>query len=168
MSKDKVLIGLRKDWAVILYLSIILVGFGFSLVDVYVSGRFQFAWTSSLVASIPFLLMGGFMRFLSRATLMRVGLGMLESTRLRIVEDQKLVTIGVYAYIRHPLYLGEICRNIGVPLFFNSPTGLLIILLGNLFLLARIKTEEEMLVQEFGDEYIEYRKRTKKIIPYVY
>ncbi len=46
--------------------------------------------------------------------------------------------------------------------------GLIIILLGNLFLLIRIGIEEEMLVEEFGEECIEYRKKTKRIIPFVY
>ena len=87
---------------------------------------------------------------------------------LRIVEDQKLVTTGVYRYIRHPLYLGEFCRNIGIPLFFNSLMRLIIILLGNLFLLIRVGIEEEMLVEEFGDEYREYMKRTKRLIPLLY
>ena len=108
------------------------------------------------------------MRFQSRTTLVKAGLGVLESTRLRIVEEQKLVTSGVYQYIRHPLYLGEICRNIGVPLFFNSFTGFGLIILGNIFLLIRIRIEEELLIEEFGDEYFEYKKKTKKIIPYVY
>ena len=165
---DKVLIDLRTDWAVIPYLGLILIGFGLSLWDIFVTRQYQFAWTINVIASIPFLLLGGTMRILSRTTLMKAGLGMLESSRLRIVEGQRLVTSGVYRYIRHPLYLGEIARNIGVPLFFNSFTGLIVILLGNLFLLMRINIEEEMLIEEFGDEYIEYRKRTKKIIPFVY
>ena len=62
----------------------------------------------------------------------------------------------------------EFCRNIGIPLFFNCLMGLIIILLGNLFLLIRIGIEEEMLVEEFGEEYIEYRKKTKRITPFVY
>ena len=167
-STDKVLLDLKKDWAVVPYLGLILVGFGASLWDIIVSGHFQFAWTANVLFSIPFLLLVGLMRVLSRTILMNAGLGMLESSRLRSVEDQKLVTTGVYRYIRHPLYLGEVCRNIGVSLFFNSFSGLLIILLGNLFLLVRIGIEEEMLVEEFGEEYIEYRKKTKRIIPFVY
>ena len=34
--------------------------------------------------------------------------------------------------------------------------------------LYKIRLEEELLIREFGDEYIEYRKHTKKLIPYVY
>ena len=152
---DKVLLDLRKDWAVVPYLGLILVGFGTSLWEVIISRQFQFAWTANVIASIPFLLLGGLIRILSRSTLMNGGIGMLVSSRLRIVEVQKLVTTGVYRYIRYPLYLGEFCRNARA-------------LLGNLFLLVRIGIEEEMLLEEFGEEYIEYRKKTKRIIPFVY
>ncbi len=34
--------------------------------------------------------------------------------------------------------------------------------------LIRIRVEEEMLIEEFGDAYLEYRKRTKMVIPYIY
>jgi hypothetical protein len=78
---DKVLLDLRKDWAVVPYLGLILVGFGASLWEVIFSRQFQFAWTSNVIASIPFLLLGGLMRGLSRSTLMNAGLGMLESSR---------------------------------------------------------------------------------------
>lgn len=166
--KDKVLLGLGKDWAVIPYLVFILIGFAVSLFDIILTRQYRFQLTLYVIVSIPFLLMGGIMRVISRTTLKKAGLDMLESTRLRIVDDQKLITTGVYKYIRHPLYLGEICRNIGVPLFFHSLLGLAFVLLGTLFLLVRIDIEEEMLVEEFGEEYVEYRKGTKKVIPFVY
>jgi protein-S-isoprenylcysteine O-methyltransferase Ste14 len=59
-------------------------------------------------------------------------------------------------------------RNLGVALVLSSGYGSAIVLLGNLFLLFRIPIEEEMLVEEFGEEYEEYRERTKKLIPYVF
>jgi protein-S-isoprenylcysteine O-methyltransferase Ste14 len=36
------------------------------------------------------------------------------------------------------------------------------------YLLQRIKYEEKMLIEHFGDHYLEYMKRTKKLIPFVY
>ena len=66
------------------------------------------------------------------------------------------------------MYLREFCKNIGVPLFFNSMMGMVVMILANLFLLIGIEIEEEMLIKEFGEEYMEYRKRTKKLIPYLY
>jgi protein-S-isoprenylcysteine O-methyltransferase Ste14 len=40
--------------------------------------------------------------------------------------------------------------------------------IGLVFLLIRIEIEEKMLIETFGEEYIEYQRNTKKIIPYIY
>jgi protein-S-isoprenylcysteine O-methyltransferase Ste14 len=52
-------------------------------------------------------------------------------------------------------------RNLGFSLLLSSAYGSAIVLLCNLFLLFRIPIEEEMLGKEFGEEYEEYRKRTR-------
>ncbi|MFQ6077173.1 MAG: methyltransferase family protein, partial [Candidatus Bathyarchaeia archaeon] len=56
----------------------------------------------------------------------------------------------------------------GIPLFFSSLYGFLLML--GLFpcYLYRIRIEENMLLEKFGDEYREYIKKTKKIIPFVH
>ena len=93
---------------------------------------------------------------------------LVSTSRLQIVENQKLVTDGPYHYIRHPLYLGEILRNVGIVSIFSSGIGLLLILVGTILLLFRINMEEEMLLKAFGSEYKEYQRTTKKLIPYIY
>jgi len=99
---------------------------------------------------------------------MGAGFGLLNSARLQIVEGHQLLTDGVYSRIRHPLYLGEIMRNLGFTLILSSLYGFVIVLVGSLFLPFRIEIEERMLLAEFGQEYEEYKKRTKKLIPYIY
>jgi len=121
-----------------------------------------------VIIGVVLLVMGGTLRLTSRRALMRAGFGLLNSSRLQIVEGQRLLTEGVYRHIRHPLYLGEITRNLGFPIMLSSLYGLVIMLVGNLFLLFRIEIEESMLLDEFGQEYEEYRKRTKKLIPHLY
>jgi protein-S-isoprenylcysteine O-methyltransferase Ste14 len=90
------------------------------------------------------------------------------TAKLQIVEDQKLLTDGIYKHIRHPLYLGEILRNLGIATFFASIYGFLIILLSFFFLLVRIEIEEKMLLLAFGKNYLLYKKKTRKIFPYLY
>ncbi len=41
-------------------------------------------------------------------------------------------------------------------------------MIGAVFLLLRIKLEEEMLVESFGPDYEDYKRKTKKLIPYIY
>jgi len=79
-----------------------------------------------------------------------------------------LVKDGLYKHIRHPLYLGEILRNFGIVSIFSSGYGILFIMIGTIFLLLRINVEEEMLIEAFGSDYEDYKRKTKKLIPYIY
>jgi len=90
------------------------------------------------------------------------------SGRLRIREGHTLVKNGIYHWIRHPAYLGLIVLYLGVPLIVSSVLGFLVILLIVPLLLHRIKLEERMLIERFGAEYEEYRRHSKRLIPFVY
>ncbi len=161
-------LGIREDWAVIPYLALILIGFIVSIIDfVYVQKIvFQSVW---VITGVPILLFGGAMRFLPRRSLVKAGFGSIWKTPfLQIVEDHRLVTDGYYKYIRHPVYLGEIGRSFGLVIALSSLYGLVFMTLGTVFLLIRIEIEEKMLTEAFGEEYREYQRNTKKLIPYIY
>ena len=83
-------------------------------------------------------------------------------------EDHQLVTHGVYRLARHPLYLGVLIAIMGVPVYAPSLYGFLILSLLIPIFLLRIKMEEDILIEHFGDEYQAYRKVTKKLIPFLY
>ena len=87
---------------------------------------------------------------------------------LKAGQQKQLVRHGVYRFIRHPIYLAGILYTLGTPLIFSSLYGFLVILGFIPCLLYRIGIEEKMLIQEFGNEYSEYRKNTKKLIPFIY
>jgi protein-S-isoprenylcysteine O-methyltransferase Ste14 len=77
----------------------------------------------------------------------------------------KLITNGVFAYVRHPLYLGILLVYLGF--IFGSMS---IISVGPLvcyaFLFDKMATyEEENLVRIYGDTYLEYKKKVPKWIP---
>lgn len=80
----------------------------------------------------------------------------------------KLVTNGIYAYIRHPQYTGFFLITLGMMMEWATlPLIVLYTLL--LVLYVRLaKREEQDMVKEFGQEYDEYRSRTKMFIPYVF
>jgi protein-S-isoprenylcysteine O-methyltransferase Ste14 len=99
----------------------------------------------------------------------KAGMGSMSSTkRLLIVEGHQLITDGLYGVVRHPLYLGRILLHTGSVLILSSLYGFLLTAIGLMFFLVRIRIEEEMLLQAFGDEYRDYQKTTKKLIPYIY
>ena len=90
------------------------------------------------------------------------------SSTLVIREEHQLITHGIYRFIRHPIYLGNIMFFIGVPVFTSSLYGLLIMSALIPIFLNRIRIEERMLTEEFGDAYRTYKEATSKLIPFIY
>lgn len=79
----------------------------------------------------------------------------------------KLVTEGVYHYIRHPLYSSLFLLSWG--LFFKRPSwaGAVLVLCASLFLFATAKADETECIVTFGAEYRQYIQRTRMFIPYI-
>jgi len=90
------------------------------------------------------------------------------SSTLVIRENHQLITRGIYRFTRHPIYLGVIMACIGVPVYASSLYGLLTISALIPLFLNRIRMEERMLTEEFGDAYRTYREATSKLIPFIY
>ena len=95
-------------------------------------------------------------------------LGKNYSSTLVIREGHELVVHGIYRIVRHPIYLGTILCMLGLPIAVSSWSGLPPMLLLIPLFLYRIRIEERLLLEEFGDDYLAYMKRTKRLIPLVY
>lgn len=88
---------------------------------------------------------------------------------LAIEKDQGLHKSGLYKFIRHPSYFGTILLFIGMGFYFVNWLTLIIITSSVIFAHCyRIKYEEKLLISHFGREYIDYKKTTKKLIPFIY
>ncbi|KAH7348629.1 farnesyl cysteine-carboxyl methyltransferase [Rhexocercosporidium sp. MPI-PUGE-AT-0058] len=83
-------------------------------------------------------------------------------------QSHQLVTTGIYSVLRHPSYFGFFWWGIGTQLVCGNVFSLLGYA-GVLwkFFERRIDGEEELLVRFFGDEYRDYRKRTRVGIPFI-
>ena len=95
-------------------------------------------------------------------------LGRFFSLNVQIVENHQVIDKGPYRLIRHPSYTGILITLIGISLAVQS-LGALLVLLG-VFTVSfgyRIRVEEKTLLAELGDNYANYMKRTRRIIPYV-
>ncbi len=90
------------------------------------------------------------------------------ASTLAIREDHQLITRGIYRFTRHPIYLGVIIAIAGVPAYASSLYGLLTISVLIPIFLNRIRIEERMLTEEFGDAYRAYKESTSKLIPFIY
>lgn len=85
---------------------------------------------------------------------------------LQIVEDHSLVTDGVFRRIRHPMYAAHLLWAIGQMLLLqNWIAGPAFLVVQIPLYLRRIPAEERMMLEQFGDEYREYMKRTGRLIP---
>lgn len=90
------------------------------------------------------------------------------STDVRIVKGHELITAGIFKYIRHPSYLGYLIIPFGIGIAFSNWIAMLLFSIPNIFAVAyRIRVEEKVLTESFGQVYIEYKKRTKLLIPWL-
>ena len=91
------------------------------------------------------------------------------SVSLDLRDRHTLVTTGVYALVRHPMYSGFWLMALGqallLPNWVAGPAGL--IGFGALFF-GRVAREEAMMISAFGDEYRAYMRRTARVVPWLY
>jgi protein-S-isoprenylcysteine O-methyltransferase Ste14 len=88
--------------------------------------------------------------------------------RIQAERKQRVVSTGVYGFVRHPMYLGGVLLFVGTPMLLGSIYGVLIGVLISFLLVARIVGEEGMLVKEL-EGYREYKKKVKyRLIPLIW
>ncbi len=81
-------------------------------------------------------------------------------------EEQTLVTTGVYKKIRHPMYTAHLIWAIAQAMLLQNWIAGPTFLITNLLLyIRRIPREEEMMIKEFGNEYLNYMKKTGRLVP---
>ena len=91
-----------------------------------------------------------------------------EGSLLPLERTSRLVTTGIYGYIRHPLYASLLCLAWGI--FFKLPSfmGFALALTASGFLYRTAIADERECIRFFGEEYIAYMKRTKRFIPFIF
>ena len=80
----------------------------------------------------------------------------------------ELVDTGIFKYIRHPLYASLLYLAWGICLKNPGFQMLCVALLVTVFLYLTAKADERECLEYFGDKYVEYRKRSKMFVPFVF
>ncbi|MBP6284153.1 MAG: isoprenylcysteine carboxylmethyltransferase family protein, partial [Paludibacteraceae bacterium] len=81
-------------------------------------------------------------------------------------QTKKLVTIGPYKYSRNPMVFGAFSLYVSIVIFLNSIIGLISLLILLLIAINYLRlSEEKRLYKDFGDEYIDYKKKVSMIFP---
>ena len=84
---------------------------------------------------------------------------------IQFEEVNKLVTSGIFKYSRNPMYLGMLMIVLSTSIFYLNIYSILTPLLFMLWINKfQIKREEEFLIEKFGDEYLSYKKKTRRWI----
>ncbi len=128
--------------------------------DFWLRGRRRIRLNALSLVGLAAMLAGIAIRRIARRDL-----GKHFSIALRTLDDHVLVTDGIYTHVRHPAYTGDLMFQLGLPLFFGSWRGLLVILLLIPPILLRIRLEERLLTAKFGARYQEYRERSGALLP---
>ena len=129
----------------------------------------RFGWTPRLptwVEAVGAVLLVGAAFFLFRSFSDNPFLSPL--VRVQTERRQQVVSTGVYAVVRHPMYLGASLMFVGGPLLLGSTLGLLLGLGLVLLLMVRIVGEEKLLAREL-DGYESYRAKVRyRLVPHVW
>jgi protein-S-isoprenylcysteine O-methyltransferase Ste14 len=153
----------KADWLFIIPATIIWVaGLVVTAVDfISQAGQYRVDWL--VIAGVILGVGGGLIRQRAKRTLKAHFKYFLQTS-----DAQPLITHGIYTKIRHPGYLGVILANYAIPFVFRSGWGFLVMTLLIPCYLYRIRVEEAMLIERFGDDYADYRQQGKMLIPYVF
>jgi len=82
------------------------------------------------------------------------------SATIEIAPNQKVMSTGPYAWVRHPMYAGGLLYLLGMPLALGSYWGLLALMATMPFLLWRLFDEEKFLMKNLRG-YSEYMQRVR-------
>jgi protein-S-isoprenylcysteine O-methyltransferase Ste14 len=84
----------------------------------------------------------------------------------RLVEGHKLITAGPYSIVRNPIYTGMfgmmIATGLSVSYWWTLPPAIVVFWIGTML---RVRVEEKLLREAFGNEFEEYARRVPALLP---
>ena len=115
-------------------------------------------------AGLLLIVLGMLLRFLAIRSL-----GRMFTVDVTIRKNHQIKQDGLYRLVRHPSYSGSLVSFLGFGISLNSwvSLGIILILVTGAMLL-RIRTEEKVLLDQFGSEYEAYMRKTRRLIPWIY
>lgn len=162
-SKNKVMNTQDKGSLWLLY-SLITLGYTLSFsIGATKIGR-MYPWNTFFAIGIPLVVIGFIVRIYSIWTLKQYF-----TYSVAKVENHKIIATGLYKFIRHPGYLGQIIFFLGISISVSNLFSILFMMIPvSIGYLYRMSIEEKFLSEQLGEDYLIYQKHTKKIIPLLY
>jgi protein-S-isoprenylcysteine O-methyltransferase Ste14 len=97
----------------------------------------------------------------------RVLLGTNWSATITVKQNHELVRNGPYAVVRHPVYAGFLLAILGTALTLGEVRVVVAFALAFVGWFTKARTEEQFLVEQFGDVYAHYRREVSQLIPFI-
>jgi protein-S-isoprenylcysteine O-methyltransferase Ste14 len=82
-------------------------------------------------------------------------------------QDHELMQSGPYHVVRHPIYTGLLTMGLGSSLQYDEVYGFLFLVLAAVMLAFKMRLEERLMMENFPDQYPQYRQHVKAIVPFV-
>jgi protein-S-isoprenylcysteine O-methyltransferase Ste14 len=121
-------------------------------------------WDTFFTVGIVLVIIGLIIRILSILTLKQYF-----TYSVAKIENHKLIETGLYKSIRHPGYLGQLIIFLGISTSLSNWLSIILMMtpitIGYIY---RIITEEKFLIEQMGENYLNYIHRTKRLIPMIY
>jgi len=90
------------------------------------------------------------------------------AANVRVEEGQKVISTGMYGFVRHPMYFGALFLLVGTPLALGSSWSLLLVPLFLPILYFRIVNEEKVLARDLQG-YTDYMRKVRyRLVPYIW
>jgi protein-S-isoprenylcysteine O-methyltransferase Ste14 len=94
--------------------------------------------------------------------------GLSTSTNVKLFDDHQIIQSGPYAFVRHPMYSGWWGAMLGLTLLYPVWAVFLLFIFSLISFFGRARREESALEERFGGLWLEYKKRTRFLIPFIY
>ena len=97
----------------------------------------------------------------------RAILGRNWSSAVTIKQNHELILRGPYAFVRHPIYSGLLMGMLGTAIVFGLARCFVGVFIFGLGLWIKSQIEEKFMLQQFGEQYVNYRQQVRALIPYI-
>ncbi len=153
-----------RGWSAALTLAIaaIVLLFRFGIVPASVNlGLWRSPTSVEVTADALTLLGAGFLVWA------RLTLGTNWSANVTFKIDHQMVQAGPYRLVRHPIYTGFLLMILGSAVFYGHLLGVAAFFLCLAAFVIKLTREEALMLKHFPDQYAEYRRRVRALVPYI-
>ena len=81
--------------------------------------------------------------------------------------EHELIQKGMYRIIRHPIYFGLLLLITGNGIIVGDYRAIIAVIIVFISFWLKLKKEEKLLIETFGDKYLNYKLRSKALIPFI-